>query len=183
MDQFQRPGDREAAFQRLFNCFFPVVRRFFARKGVPPEDCHDLTQLTLLQVYENLDEFRRESAIKTWIATIAFNGFKKWLRGKKKRDREISFEPSEDADTSQRIDPEDPGPSQEEETVRKERLDQLQVCLSDLSARQRQSFTLYTYHDLSYKEISAVMKIEVGTVGALLNQARKKIEVCFEGGG
>lgn len=180
VEQFQHGSDREAAFQRIFTCYFPVIRKFFARKGVPEEVCYDLTQKTLLQVYENLDGFRHESAFKTWVSTIAFNVFKRWLRRKKRREKEVSSESSNPTSAAPGREPEDPAPSQEDVAMRRERRERLRRCLEKLSARQRQSFTLYTYHELSYKEISRIMSIEVGTVGALLNQARQKVRDCFE---
>ena len=179
VDRFQKGDDEEVAFRLIFNCYFPVFRRFYAKKGVPAEDCYDLAQTTLVQVLRNLTEFRRESSFKTWISTIAFNSFKRWLRQKKKRDLEVSLEPTEPSET-QSQEPEDPELSLDEALMRRQRRQRLRRCLEELSARQRMSFVLYTYDDLSYKEIAARMNIEVGTVGALLSQARKKVGESLE---
>ena len=178
VDQFQSGEDQETAFQVIFNCYFPVIQRFFSRKGVPSEDCYDLCQVTLLQVFQNLVDFRRESSLKTWLSTIAFNGFNRWVRQKKKRENEHSLEPA-DPSTEDPREPEDPGPTQEVMAVENERRERLRRCLLELSGRQRMSFVLYTYDELSYREIAERMNIEVGTVGALLNQARNKVRDCF----
>lgn len=178
VDRFQTGDDQEAAFRLIFTCYFPVFQRFFSGKGVPSEDCYDLSQITLLQVFQSLAEFRRESSLKTWLSTIAFNGFKRWLRQKKRREHELSLEPS-DSSEREPLDPEDPGPSQEVTAVEEERRERLRRCLMELSARQRLSFILYTYDEMSYKEIAERMRIEVGTVGALLNQARNKVRDHF----
>jgi RNA polymerase sigma-70 factor (ECF subfamily) len=178
VDQFQSGDDQEAAFRLIFTCYFPVFQRFFSRRGVPSEDGYDLSQVTLLQVFKNLGDFRRESSFKTWISTIAFNGFNRWLRQKRKRSLEVPLASSDSLDREP-PEPEDPGPSQESEAVEAERRERLRQCLLDLSARQRLCFVLYTYDELSYREIAERMNIEVGTVGALLNQARNKVRDYF----
>lgn len=177
VDQFQSGDDQETAFRLIFTCYFPVFQRFFSRRGVPSEDCYDLSQMTLLQVFRNLSEFRRESSLKTWLSAIAFNGFNRWLRQKRKRELEQSFEPADPSDREH--EPEDQLPSQEDAVIESERRERLRQCLLELSGRQRMSFVLYTYDEMSYREIAERMKIEVGTVGALLNQARSKVRDCF----
>lgn len=181
VDRFQAGADREDTFRALFFCYDPVLRRLFRRRGVPPEDCYDLTQKTLFQVYKSLPEFRRESSFHTWIHRIALNFHHRWkARTSRQHSREVSLEPSNPSQPQHPLEPEDPAPSPSEEMVTRERKRKLRRCLDELPARQRQCFVLNTYHGLSYREIADTMKIQVGTVGAALSQARANLAKSLE---
>jgi RNA polymerase sigma-70 factor (ECF subfamily) len=66
----------------------------------------------------------------------------------------------------------DPRPGPEDSTSTAQRDQQLQLALSQLSARQRQIIVLRDYMDLSYAEIADVLEVAQGTVMSQLHRAR-----------
>lgn len=181
VERFQTRTEPEEAFRTLFFCYDPVLRRLFGRRGTPLEDCYDLTQRTLFQVYKSLPEFRRESSFHTWVYRIALNFHRRWaVQRTRSRSREVALEPTDPDQAMPRLEPEDPAPSPAEVLVAQERKRKLRHCLESLPARQRQCFVLHTYHELSYREIAATMQIQVGTVGAALSQARANLTRCLD---
>jgi RNA polymerase sigma-70 factor (ECF subfamily) len=174
VERFQAGNSPEEAFRVLFSYYDPVLRRLFGRRGAPLEDCRDLTQRTLFQVYKSLHEFRRESSFHTWIHRIALNFYRRWKREKRsKSGREIEIV---SLDTATRSTPyleqEDPAPSPLDTAMLHERKRNLRRALHSLPEKQLQCFVLHTYHELSYREIAAVMQIRVGEVGIVLKLAR-----------
>lgn len=180
VERFQAGTEPESAFRILFFCYDPVLRRLFGRRGTPREDCCDLTQWTLLQVYKSLPDFRRESSFHTWIHRIALNFHRRWKNKMvHHRSREVTLEPTDPEQPASRLELEDDAPSPAETLIAREHKHRLRQCLDSLPARQRQCFVLHTYHHLSYREIASTMRIKVGTVGAALSQARANLARCL----
>ena len=65
-----RDGDR-GAWRILYDRYAPVVHRFLATFGVPPEEREDALQEVFVAVYRSLTHFRGEARLSTWIYRIA----------------------------------------------------------------------------------------------------------------
>src|SRR6185503_4556935 len=63
-------GDR-VAWRALYDRYSPIVHRFLAAFGVPPEEREDACQEVFVAVYRSLDRFRGEARLSTWIYRIA----------------------------------------------------------------------------------------------------------------
>src|SRR6185295_15254997 len=71
---------REESFHRLFDLYYGRVFRFFAKRGIPSEDCRDLAQDTFIGIYRGIGSFRGEAELDAWIFRIAANLYRKRLR-------------------------------------------------------------------------------------------------------
>lgn len=173
IDAFQAGEDREDAFRVIFDAYFPAVRRFFARKGLPPQDCLDLTQETFVGIYRGLGRYRREARFETWLFKIATTAFLKKLRAGatgKRRGEEIA------ADDLALGEPAMAAPGDQLARVLDgEARARLRAAVAELPEQMRQCMTLRVYHDLKYREIAAVMRISIETVKVHLFQARKRL--------
>jgi RNA polymerase sigma-70 factor, ECF subfamily len=69
--RFQEGIDREGAFRFLYETYFRAIERFFARKGLSPEDCLDLTQETFLGIYKGLDGYEHRQRFAAWLYRAA----------------------------------------------------------------------------------------------------------------
>jgi RNA polymerase sigma-70 factor (ECF subfamily) len=66
-------GD-EAAFERLFEAYFPRLYRFaLVRLDGNSEDARDAVQLTLCRGFERLDSFRGEASLYAWLCQVCRN--------------------------------------------------------------------------------------------------------------
>ncbi|WP_394347733.1 RNA polymerase sigma factor [Mangrovivirga cuniculi] len=131
------------------------------------DDADDITQETFIKVYENLDKFRGDSDLFTWIYRIATNECLKFLR-KKKRTSLFSFSSLESElenslTSSAYID------GTEIEI-------KLQKALLKLPDKQRLIFNMKYFDDLSYEEISSITETSVGGLKASYHHAVKKIK-------
>jgi RNA polymerase sigma-70 factor (ECF subfamily) len=67
-------GGDEAAFQDLFDRFFPRLYRFaLARLPADPDGARDAVQQTFCLAIERLDSYRGEAALYTWFCQICRN--------------------------------------------------------------------------------------------------------------
>lgn len=72
-----------AAFQQLIDGLQPQVYGLAFRILRQAQDAEDVTQQTFLSLIENIEQFREESSVKTWVLRIASNHALKILRKRK----------------------------------------------------------------------------------------------------
>ncbi|WP_271711530.1 RNA polymerase sigma factor [Marinigracilibium pacificum] len=131
------------------------------------DDADDITQDTFIKVYQNLDKFRGDSELFTWIYRIATNECLHFLR-RKKRTNFFSLSNNnvglENILTSgQYIDG-------DEVEIK------LQKALLKLPDKQRLIFNMKYFDDLSYEEIAKITDTSVGGLKASYHHAVKKIK-------
>lgn len=169
--------ERDEAFYAIFIHFYPLVRRFFSRRAVPPGDVEDLVQETLLRVYLGLEQFRREGPFEGWIFHIAANVYLNAVRrmSAPKRSSEIALDgtsdPIEDPISGKRIPDEPLG-----QVLDLERQTLVHRAIEGLPTQMRRCVELRVGQDMKYREIAEVLRLSIDTVKAHLFQARKRLQ-------
>jgi RNA polymerase sigma-70 factor, ECF subfamily len=178
--RFQEGQDRQTAFRFLYETYFRAIERFFARKGLPPEDCLDLTQETFLRIYKGLDGYEHRQRFEAWMFRVAKTTFLKWRRRKfaAKRPVEVSRDGMKELDKDKALAV--PG-RQLAELLDEEERRALRAAVAELPEQMRDCLILRLYHQLSYKEIAVIKKISVETVKAHLFRAREKLKEKLAG--
>lgn len=177
--RFQEGQDRQAAFRFLYETYFRAIERFFARKGLPPEDCLDLTQETFLGIYKGLDSYEHRQRFSAWLYRVATTAYLKRRRTAATAKRaavEVSRDGMEDPEATLAV----PG-RQLDALLDEERWQALRAAVAELPEQMRDCLTLRLYHQLSYNEIAIIKKISVETVKAHLFRARKKLQEKLAG--
>jgi RNA polymerase sigma-70 factor (ECF subfamily) len=172
--RFQDGSDRQGSFRCLYQTYFRAIERFFARKGLPPEDCLDLTQETFLGIYKGLDGYEHRRQFAAWLYRVAATTYLKRLRtatAAKRAMEEVSRDGMENPEASLAV----PG-RQLEGLLDEERCQALRAAVAELPEQMRDCLTMRLYHQLSHNEIAEVKKISVETVKAHLFRARKKVQ-------
>jgi len=182
-------GDAETAFRHLFERYYRPVWRFFARRGFPADECHDLTQETFARVYVGMEGFRGEARFETWLFRIALNTYRKALRYRgadKRAGRELSLEDAEggvrgEAETADEVvlPMADPPRQPLDGILGDEKRRALRDAVSSLPDQMRRCVVMRIYQDLPYKEIAAAMKVSIETVKAHLFQARRRLRAAL----
>lgn len=159
--------------EELFRRYHRPVVYFFMKRGFSSEESRDLAQETFLRVFKNMDSFRGESTVETWLFQIAGNLYKNTLRSlqTQKRDaQEVSLESTEGVVLEWK--------SKEGDALRailtEEKSQKLHAALKDLPPQMRQA-VLLRVRDLKYREIADVMHVSIETVKAHLYQARQHL--------
>lgn len=172
--RFQEGKDRQGSFRFLYETYFRAIERFFARKGLSPEDCLDLTQETFLGIYRGMDSYEHRHQFTAWLYRAAKTTWLKWLRSAATAKRaavEVSHDAMEHPDSLLAV----PG-RQLDDLLEEERRRALRAAVAELPEQMRHCLNLRLDQQLSYEEIAVVKKISVETVKAHLHKARKKLQ-------
>lgn len=136
-------------------------------------DSEDVVQETFLRVFKNKHLYRNIAKFSTWIYTIASNLAKTELRRRKRRRffsiSQMGYD-DKDYDIPDGLHPPDKivDGRIKEKTIR----DEIQA----LPPKFREVVILRDIQELSYEEISNVLKIPIGTVKSRVNRGRLRLQ-------
>lgn len=136
-----------------------------------PEAAANLTQECFLRAYQNLDGFRGEASITTWLIRIAMNLAKDHARDRRQSFWRKLFGKSEQDFSELAAAVPVPGASAEESLLAREEVQQVLRAVEALSAQQRTVFTLRFLEEMTIEEIAAATGLETGTVKTHLSRA------------
>lgn len=128
------------------------------------EDRKDLFQEIVLQLWKAFPNFRKESAITTWMYKIGLNSAVSYVRKTSKNIFQISFSEA----VFQVPDPEQ-FKSESESIVA------LHKAISQLSTIEKAVIMLYL-EEKSYEEMAAIIGITKSNVGIKLSRIKQKLE-------
>jgi RNA polymerase sigma-70 factor (ECF subfamily) len=173
-----RAGVRiEVNSRRIFERYYPWVRRFFGRRGYSIQDREDLAQETLSRVFQQIATYRNEGSFNSWLFAVAANldRNQRRHRHREKRDGlEVPIDgPAEDGLPLR--EPPTTEISQDQEAYQRERREALARAVKTLPPQMRQVLALRIDQDLKYREIATVLQISIETVKAHLFQARQRL--------
>ena len=130
-------------------------------------DADDITQSVFIKVFQNLESFKGESSLKTWIYRIATNESINFLNSAAQK-KNVS---SEELVMQLSFNLQDDNFFEGEEIQLK-----LQEAVATLPEKQRIVFMMKYFDDMKYEEISEVLNTSVGALKASYHHAVKKIE-------
>lgn len=130
------------------------------------EDANDLLQNTFIKAWINIDYFRAEAKLSTWLYRIALNECLTFLNKQRAASTVSLDDPEADALQSLKVILTSP--------VIKQRW--LCKSLACLAGKQRMVFNLKYYQEMKYEEMSDIFGTSVGALKASYHHAVKKIE-------
>ncbi len=131
------------------------------------EDADDVLQNVFIRVFRNIDKFKGQSALYTWMYRIATNESLSFLKSRASR-RNQSVEDLQKHLVESL--PDDPFFDGDELEIR------LQEAIVSLPERQQLVFRMKYLQEMKYEDISEVLGTSVGSLKASYHHARKKIE-------
>ncbi len=166
-------GD-EQAYEILIDRFQQPVYNLIYRLMDDPSEAADVVQEVFLKVFRNVEAFRGQSSLKTWVYRIAVNeahNHRRWYS--RHRRREVGFE-REDTDGGGELHEfiADPGRSPFEQVVDRQTRDRVEALIGTINAVFRAAVVLRDLEDLSYDEIAEVLQISLGTVKSRIVRGR-----------
>lgn len=135
------------------------------------EDANDLLQNTFIKAWTNIDYFRGDAKLSTWLYRIALNECLTFLN-KQRAATTVSLDDPE-ADVLQKLES-DPYFSGDKIQIT------LQKALLTLPEKQRMVFNLKYYQEMKYEEMSEIFGTSIGALKASYYHAVKKIEKFFD---
>jgi RNA polymerase sigma factor (sigma-70 family) len=139
------------------------------------DDAQDVTQEAFLRAFKYFDAFHGDNA-KAWLLSIVRNSCNTWLRMQPKTES-MSADPDEEGHTNgeheralEAAGHESPWP--DARLIRQADHQLLQDSLAALPTEYREILVLRELEELSYKQISDVVGIPIGTVMSRLSRGR-----------
>jgi len=161
-----RDGEREA-IALLFGRFRERIVALCFQMLRDQDGAEDAAQEILLRAFDKMPSFRGESEFSTWLYRLALNFCLDRQRKTARRAR-LSEEKSEPETTSP------------DHAARIETRLAVESALDTLGESSRLVLILREWHELSYDEIAAILRVPVGTVRSRLNSARRDFRRAWE---
>ncbi|MEK3766008.1 MULTISPECIES: sigma-70 family RNA polymerase sigma factor [unclassified Solibacillus] len=132
------------------------------------ETAKDLVQNTFIKCYKNIDSFRFDAQIKTWLYRITINECKDYLKSWNYKMVQVKSFINETAKSIL--------PSTEKKVIDKYNNEEIKDTIYSLPKVYREVVYLYYYDSLSTEEIANVLDISVNTVKTRLRRAKQRLE-------
>jgi RNA polymerase sigma-70 factor (ECF subfamily) len=168
-----RAGD-ESAFTEIVNRHADGLYRMACSLMGNASDAEDVLQETFLGAFSRLSAFEGRSSLKTWLVRILLNHASKFRRSKRVRKAETLPEQLGPRSGDQKYAASSPAAAVESQT-------DVAQMLHALSPEHREIIVLRELQQMSYDEISEVLRIPRGTVESRLHRARQELKRRYEG--
>ena len=157
----------QRAFRSLVQQHERLVWHMVTRITNRTEDCEDICQEVFLRVYRKLPDFRFQSKLSTWIATVAYR-------------TAINYVQKEHHHTLASLDlaaeVEHPASGPDEQLQKQSVHAYVHEQIATLPVHYRAVLTMFHLEEMSLAEIQAVTDMPIGTVKNYLFRARKLLK-------
>lgn len=158
-------------FNAVYAAWFGDVTRWIRALGAPPSDQDDLVQEVFVVVYRRLPDFDGRN-LAGWLYRIAAHQVRdfrrlRWIKNVFKRSVPLSHQ----------LVALGPTPAMALET--REKREQLERLLAELSEPLRSTFVLFEIDGYTGEEIAAAQQVSINTVRARIHRARKRLLVLM----
>ena len=167
LKRFRDSSSRNMAFNELVNRYQERLYWHIRRIVIDHDDADDVLQNTFIKAFKNLDKFREDSQLFTWLYRIATNESLTFLKKKKKNVFVSMDEVSHQLSSTLESAPELSGDAIQLK---------LQRAILTLPTKQRLVFNMKYFDEMKYEEIAQVTGTSVGALKASYHHAVKKIE-------
>ena len=167
----QDPLRQREAFEQIVKEYSEQLYWQIRRMVFSHEDANDLLQNTFVKAWLNIDYFRGDAKMSTWLYRIAFNESLTFLN-KQRANNQISI----DEINAEMIGKLESDPYFDGDATQKAFLKAIQ----SLPEKQRIVFNLKYFKEMKYEEISEILGTSIGGLKASYHHAVKKIEAFIE---
>ena len=157
-----------SAFETLYRSLEAPLYRFVQLRLNDPHRSADIIHDVFLEIWRNAAAFRGQSSARTWIFAIAWRKVMDVFRQGDK----VTFQETLPEQIDDTIDAEQAISAAEDSRA-------LRECLKGLSAEHRIAVELTFFEELSYSEISEVLKVPEGTVKSRVFHAKQLLLRCL----
>ncbi len=167
-----------SAFEEIVRRYKDQLVNFAYRFLGDLEEAEDIAQETFLRVFRKKNAYRNVAKFSTWIYTITGNLAKTELRRRKRR-KLISLSSLGFEDKDFDLKDTKKGPEESVHELIKDEF--IQRAINLLPDKFREVIIFRDIQELSYEEISTIVKIPLGTVKSRVNRGRLKLQEILSG--
>lgn len=158
---------REAAFKKLVQEYQRPLYNLIRSIVLNHDDSDDILQNTFIKIVQNIEKFKGESKLFSWMYRIATNEALTFMKSKAQKNK-ISNEQLQ----SKMIENLTSDVYFDGDEIQLK----LQKAISILPEKQQLVFKMKYFEELKYEEIASILDTSVGALKASYHHASKKIE-------
>ena len=171
IEQLHNQATCKAAFGKVIEHYSSQLYWQIRRMVIDHDDANDVLQNTFIKAWTNIDNFRGDAKLSTWLYKIAINESITFIN-KKKTQNNISL----DDDDSFLVNSLEADKYFDGDDAQLK----LQKAIATLPEKQRIVFNMRYYEEMKYEDMSEILGTSVGALKASYHHALKKIETFFE---
>ncbi len=135
----------------------------------------DIEQEVYIRTWKNMKTYKENGKFKSWITTITANLCRDYMKSSYFKHSQNNVTEDDELiqikDTSENI---------ESKLIKKQRQKRVIEAIDELKPKFREVIIMYEMKNMSYEEISKILKCPVGTVRSRLFNARKELSIKLE---
>jgi RNA polymerase sigma factor (sigma-70 family) len=142
------------------------------------EDAEEITQDVFVKVFDNLNSFKKQSSLKTWIYRMAINQSLDFIKAKNAQKRSFLSSIFSINDSNFKFQPSNfnhPGIELEQ----KEACQKIFEAINQLSDNQKTALILLKIEDKSQAETAEIMNLKVKALESLFQRAKNNLEILL----
>lgn len=170
IEQLHKQDTCRSAFGKVIEHYSEQLYWHIRRMVIDHDDANDVLQNTFIKAWTNIDNFRGDAKLSTWLYKIAINESITFIN-KKKVQNNISLD-DDDSFLTNNLEADKYFDGDEAQL-------KLQRAIATLPEKQRLVFNMRYYDEMKYEDMSEILGTSVGALKASYHHAIKKIETFF----
>ena len=167
----QDPLRQREAFGQIVRAYSEQIYWQIRRLVFSHDDANDLLQNTFVKAWTNIDYFRGDAKLSTWLYRIAFNECLTFLN-KQRANSQLSIDET-DAEMINQLEGDAYFDGDNMQIL-------FQKAIQSLPEKQRIIFNLKYFQEMKYEDISEILGTSIGALKASYHHAVQKITAFFE---
>jgi len=163
----KNPNTLNSAFKELLNQYKERLYWHIRKIVIDHDDTDDVLQNTFIKVYRNIDKFKEDSKLYSWMYRIATNESITFINQRAKKNNSATEEVQQVLLNNLTSDEYFDG---DEAQIK------LQKAIATLPQKQQLVFNMKYFDAIKYKEMSEILETSEGALKASYHIASKKIE-------
>jgi len=174
LELIRKSLEQVAFFSCLYERYEAQLLRYINRMGLV-EEAEDVLQEAFIKIWKNLHAFDQSLKFSSWLYRIVHNQAVSCIRKKKSfgKDQKETFDEQRFAEFPDESSNEEADLLEEKDRYTRDLLDRLPLNYKEV-------MVLRFLEDMSYEEISDILKIPEGTVATRINRAKKAFRKLTE---
>ena len=165
--QLQDPQLQREAFGKIVRHYSEQLYWQIRRMGLSHDDTNDLLQNTFIKAWSNLEYFRGDARLSTWLYRIALNETLNFLNTQRALNQ-LSLDDAEAA-TLNKLESDPYFDGTHTQLL-------FEQAIQTLPEKQRIVFNLKYFQEMKYEDMSDILGTSIGALKASYHHAVKKIE-------
>ena len=167
----QDPARQQEAFARIVKEYSEQLYWQIRRLVLSHDDTNDILQNTFIKAWTNIEYFRGDAKMSTWLYRIALNECLTFLN-KQRASQQLSIDEA-DTETMNQLEGDAYFDGDETQKI-------FLRAVKQLPEKQQMIFNLKYFKEMKYEEISEILGTSTGALKASYHHAVKKIESFLE---